>query len=177
MSFRQLLKIGACTGLILSSSFSAGFALAQQDKSIVTADAAPTLQAKSWQSKCSPEWCLSERLFLIRQSDQSQRILTLRLSKSKIADRKTQLGLLGPLGVQIRAGVKVEGMGSDAVTLPYVVCAGVGCSAEMDLTEQSMKFLLNENPLIVTFQLSNGNQMVVRADLAGLKSTVDAWTP
>ncbi len=76
------------------------------------AGAAPTMQALEWQSQCRAEGCLAERTFLIRQGEQTQRVLTVRLLR-RSADKggRVELGFLGPLGVRIAPGVRVEVLG------------------------------------------------------------------
>lgn len=142
------------------------------------AGAAPTMQALEWQSQCRAEGCLVERTFLIRQGEQTQRVLTVRLLR-RSADKggRVELGFLGPLGVRIAPGVRVEALGPSPVTLPYAVCAGAGCSAETELDAATLQALLQEKPITTTFVLANGSQMVVKADLSGLKKAMEAWKP
>ena len=142
------------------------------------AGTAPTMQALEWQSQCRAEGCLAERTFLIRQGEQAQRVLTVRLLR-RSADKggRVELGFLGPLGVRIAPGVRVEALGPSPVTLPYAVCAGAGCSAETELDAATLQSLLQEKPLTTTFVLANGSQMVVKADLGGLKKAMEAWKP
>lgn len=160
-------------GVLLACAGIAPLASAQQAPASGSA-ANASMHTEPWQSRCTAGVCVAERSFVLKKGDQGQRLLTVRLQRLP-EGQGTVLALLGPLGVRIPPGVRVDAIAGQVVTLPYALCASIGCSAETKLTPQAYDELIKGKPITVSFQQADGNQIVVKADLAGLGQAVGAW--
>jgi invasion protein IalB len=161
-------------GVLMAWAGIAPLASAQQAPPASSAPNA-SMHTEPWQSRCTAAGvCVAERSFVLKKGDQGQRLLTVRLQRQP-EGQGTVLALLGPLGVRIPPGVRVDAIAGQVVTLPYALCASIGCSAETKLTPQAYDELIKEKPITVSFQQADGNQIVVKADLAGLGQAVGAW--
>lgn len=83
------------------------------------------------------------------------------------ADEKLRMALTLPLGINLPAGVGFQIDQSNPNTLPIETCLADGCHIVMVIDDSGRESLLKSKIIQVSYQLANGQKMVLPIDLAG----------
>jgi invasion protein IalB len=101
-----------------------------------------------------------------KKTDQSLRALAVAVGYSP-GDTKLRMALTIPLGVNLPAGVGFQIDDATSNTLPVETCLADGCHLFMTIDAGGRDSLVKSNMIKVSYQLTNGQKLVLPIELTG----------
>ncbi len=126
----------------------------------------------TWNKVCGNDSvCYVEQLALV--APQKTPILSVRFDRQG-GNGRGRIVLITPLGVSLRAGggVRLVIDAHDPITIPYEVCAPIGCLTQAVLEADSLTSFETAKALTVTYVMADGKPQAVPVNLAGLSAAL-----
>jgi invasion protein IalB len=111
-----------------------------------------------------------------KNTNKSMRALTVAVGYLA-ADGKLRMVLTLPLGINLPPGVGFQIDEGKANTLPVETCLADGCRVAMAIDDSGRDSLSKSKAIRVTYQLANGQNLVLPIQLAGFGDALAKLTP